>query len=168
MILPKAMFGLFTPSSSDLNTKGLQTIVFNSHPALTLRSADDGDGCVTSVARGNCMANISPDTPLRLSEAVKAAFPAGGMTVSGLRREIARGRLEAELIANKHFVTLAGIARMRELCTVSRVRQPDENVAPKRVRRSVPGPTDQERLDTKLRLRREARAAGKKILPTIG
>jgi len=64
------------------------------------------------------MANISPDTPLRLQDAVKAAFPAGGMTVSGLRREIARGRLEAELIANKHFVTLAGIAKMRERCLV--------------------------------------------------
>jgi hypothetical protein len=32
-----------------------------------------------------------PDTPLRLEDAVKHAFPFGGMTVSGLRREAARG-----------------------------------------------------------------------------
>jgi hypothetical protein len=64
------------------------------------------------------MTNISPDTPLRLRDAVKEAFPAGGITVAALRREISRGRLEAELIAGKHFVTLAAIERMRELCRV--------------------------------------------------
>ena len=31
----------------------------------------------------------------------------GGMTVSGLRREAARGRLAIEVIAGKHFTTLA-------------------------------------------------------------
>ena len=30
---------------------------------------------------------IDPDTPLRLKTAVEVAFPLGGMTVSGLRRE---------------------------------------------------------------------------------
>lgn len=59
---------------------------------------------------------IGPDTPLRLKDAVAIAFPAGGMTVAGLRKEILRGRLQAEKIANKVFVTLAGIERMRELC----------------------------------------------------
>jgi hypothetical protein len=63
--------------------------------------------------------NIQADTPLRLKDAVTIAFPAGGMTLSGLRREIARGRLEAELIAGKYFTTLADIARMRELCRVA-------------------------------------------------
>jgi len=61
---------------------------------------------------------IHSDTPLRLADAVEIAFPSGGMTVSGLRREIARGRLEAELIAGKHFVTLAAIQQMRQLCRV--------------------------------------------------
>jgi hypothetical protein len=59
-----------------------------------------------------------PDVPLRLDVAVREAFPAGGMTVSGLRKEIARGRLTVEKIAGKHFVTLAAIQRMRELCRI--------------------------------------------------
>jgi hypothetical protein len=59
-----------------------------------------------------------PDTPLRLDDAVKHAFPFGGMTVSGLRREIKRGRLASELIAKKQFTTLRNIERMRELCRV--------------------------------------------------
>lgn len=50
-----------------------------------------------------------PNAPLRLEVAVKAAFPAGGLTVAGLRKEIARGRLEVELIAGKQFTTLAAI-----------------------------------------------------------
>lgn len=36
---------------------------------------------------------IGPDTPLRLDRAVELAFPAGGMTVSGLRREASKGNL---------------------------------------------------------------------------
>jgi hypothetical protein len=59
------------------------------------------------------------DAPLRLSIAAKLAFPDGSMTASGLRREAARGRLRIERIANKDFVTLAEIKRMRELCRVS-------------------------------------------------
>ncbi|WP_262049082.1 excisionase [Bradyrhizobium sp. Bra78] len=64
------------------------------------------------------IAKISRDAPLRLDVALKLAFPAGGLTVKGLRKEIERGRLEVELIANKHFTTLAAIERMRELCKV--------------------------------------------------
>lgn len=60
----------------------------------------------------------SEDTPLRLDAAVKAAFPNGGITVTGLRSEIAKGRLEVELIAGKLFTTLGAIARMRERCRV--------------------------------------------------
>jgi hypothetical protein len=59
---------------------------------------------------------IGPDTPLRLEDAVRIAFPAGGMTLSGLRKEVARGTLQVELIAGKHFTTLDDIKRMRELC----------------------------------------------------
>ncbi len=69
------------------------------------------------------MSKYSPDTPLRLDVAVREAFPAGGMTVSGLRKEIAKGRLEVELIAGKQFTTLLAIARMRELCRVSKPRK---------------------------------------------
>jgi hypothetical protein len=58
------------------------------------------------------------DDPLRLSDAVAIAFPQGGMTVSGLRREAAAGRLMIERIAGKDFTTLAAIERMRELCRV--------------------------------------------------
>lgn len=61
---------------------------------------------------------VPRDAPLRLDVALRLAFPAGGLTVKGLRREIARGRLEAELIANKHFTSLAAIERMRERCKV--------------------------------------------------
>jgi hypothetical protein len=57
-------------------------------------------------------------TPLRLADAIKHAFPFGGMTVSGLRREADRGRLVIERIAGKDFTTLAEIEAMRERCRV--------------------------------------------------
>jgi hypothetical protein len=38
------------------------------------------------------------------------------MKVSGLRREIRKGRLNSERIAGKQYVTLADINRMREKC----------------------------------------------------
>ena len=56
------------------------------------------------------------DIPLRLEQAVKHAFPYGDMTVSGLRREAAKGRLLIERIANKDFVTLRAINEMRVKC----------------------------------------------------
>src|SRR5262249_32638619 len=59
---------------------------------------------------------ITPHTPLRLADAVKIAFPMGGMTVAGLRRERDRNRLVIEKIAAKDFATLAHIERMGELC----------------------------------------------------
>ncbi|HEY0218896.1 MAG TPA: hypothetical protein VGC26_03880 [Afipia sp.] len=61
---------------------------------------------------------ITRDTPLRLADAIEIAFPHGGMTVSGLRRERDRNRLVVERIAGKEFTTLAHIERMRELCRV--------------------------------------------------
>jgi hypothetical protein len=39
--------------------------------------------------------------------------------VSGLRREIARGRLTNETLANNQFTTLAAIEKMRKLCRVN-------------------------------------------------
>jgi hypothetical protein len=61
---------------------------------------------------------ITPDTPLRLADAVMIAFPMGGMTVSGLRKEIRRKRLTVEVMAGKQFTTLAAIEEMRRLCRV--------------------------------------------------
>jgi hypothetical protein len=63
-------------------------------------------------------ADIMPDTPLRLNIAAKLAFPAGGMTASGLMSEYRKGRLRLECIANKYFVTLNAIAEMRQLCAL--------------------------------------------------
>jgi hypothetical protein len=60
--------------------------------------------------------NVALDAPLRLSIAATLAFPDGSMTVSGLRREAARGRLRIERIAGKDVTTLAAHKRMRELC----------------------------------------------------
>jgi hypothetical protein len=59
---------------------------------------------------------IGVDVPLRLAQAARIAFPQGGMTVSGLRREAARNRLVIELIAGKQFTTLRHIEHMRLLC----------------------------------------------------
>src|ERR1700746_774625 len=61
---------------------------------------------------------IAPSTPLRLEAAARLAFPDGSMKLAGLRREIARGRLAYEVIAGKHYTTLADIDAMRELCRV--------------------------------------------------
>jgi hypothetical protein len=61
---------------------------------------------------------ITHNTPLRLADAVKIAFPMGGMTVSGLRKEIRRKRLTVEVMAGKQFTTLAAIEEMRRLCRV--------------------------------------------------
>lgn len=76
---------------------------------------------------------IDCDTPLRLEDAVKIAFPAGGITLSGLRREVARGTLQVEVIAGKHFTTLNDIKRMRDLCR-NRVKAPASSNENERVR----------------------------------
>ena len=60
--------------------------------------------------------NVGPDTPLRLDVAAEIAFPGGGMTSSGLRREAKRGRLIIETIAGKQFTTLGAIEEMRQKC----------------------------------------------------
>jgi len=61
-------------------------------------------------------ADVTRDTPIRLVDIIGLAFPAGGMTVAGLRKERDRGRLAVERIAGKEFTTLAAIDRMRDLC----------------------------------------------------
>jgi hypothetical protein len=79
---------------------------------------------------------VSPDlsliddhTPLRLDDAVALAFPHGGMTVSGLRREASRGRLKISRIAGKDFITLAAIKEMISQCRVQ-AKEPGCGSAP--------------------------------------
>lgn len=64
------------------------------------------------------LAEITDTTPLRLADAVHVAFPMGGITGSGLRREAARGRLAIIRIAGKDWTTLADIKEMMEKCRV--------------------------------------------------
>lgn len=85
---------------------------------------------------------ITPNTPLRLADAVKIAFPMGGMTVAGLRRERDRNRLIIEKIAGKEFTTLAHIERMRELCR-DEAREPDFSSKPRDETRAETSPTEQ-------------------------
>lgn len=61
---------------------------------------------------------ITKRTPLRLEVAARLAFPDGSMKLAGLRREIARGTLDYEVLANKHYTTLADIEEMRRRCRV--------------------------------------------------
>jgi hypothetical protein len=111
---------------------------------------------------------ITPNTPLRLADAVKIAFPMGGMTVAGLRRERDRDRLVIEKIAGKEFTTLAHIERMRELCRGeakvqgSSLRLPAETKAERLLTRQ-PGSSEttdatsaQAALQMRLRPRRES------------
>jgi len=62
---------------------------------------------------------ITPDTPVRLSDACQLFF-AGGLTPRSLRTEIERGNLEAIRIANKDFVTQRAIEGMLEKCRVQK------------------------------------------------
>ena len=57
------------------------------------------------------------DPPIRLAEACTRFF-GGAMTVSGLRREAARGNLALTRIAGKDFVTESAIREMIEKCRV--------------------------------------------------
>jgi hypothetical protein len=68
--------------------------------------------------------HVSEDAPLRLAVAARLAFPGGGMSAAGLRKEAVRGRLVIERIAGKDYVTLAAIQKMRELCRIHR-KAPD-------------------------------------------
>jgi hypothetical protein len=85
---------------------------------------------------------ITLNSPLRLADAVKIAFPMGGMTVAGLRRERDRSRLIIEKIAGKEFTTLAHIERMRELCR-DEAREPDFSSKPRDKMRAEMSPTEQ-------------------------
>lgn len=96
------------------------------------------------------LADVGPDTPLRLEVAAQIAFPHGGMTVSGLRKERDRQRLVVEKIAGKEFTTLRHIERMRELCRAPQ-KVPGYGSNPKSETRregssgAKPGPLETER-----------------------
>jgi hypothetical protein len=92
---------------------------------------------------------IDRNAPLRLARAAEIAFPGGGMTASGLRREAARGRLTIERVAGKDYVTLAEIDAMRQRCRREATKQsPDTDGF--RVPRSLPGRS--ETVDTDIAL----------------
>jgi len=63
--------------------------------------------------------NVGPDTPVRLADIIPLAFPHGGMTVSGLRREARRGNLTIIRMAGKDFTTVGYIGEMMEKCRVA-------------------------------------------------
>ncbi|RVG87504.1 excisionase [Sinorhizobium meliloti] len=59
-----------------------------------------------------------PNAPMRLRDIIPIAFPHGGISPAGLRREAKRGRLRLMRIAGKDFTTLAAIEEMQRLCVV--------------------------------------------------
>ncbi|MDX0450668.1 excisionase [Sinorhizobium medicae] len=59
-----------------------------------------------------------PNAPMCLKDIIPIAFPHGGITPAGLRREAKRGRLKLMRIAGKDFTTLAAIEDMQRLCVV--------------------------------------------------
>ncbi|MDX0485263.1 excisionase [Sinorhizobium medicae] len=67
-----------------------------------------------------------PNAPMRLKDIILIAFPHGGITPAGLRREAKRGRLKLMRIAGKDFTTLTAIEDMQRLCVV----EPDRSEAP--------------------------------------
>lgn len=79
-------------------------------------------------------------TPMRLADAVEKAFPYGGMTVSGLLTEAAKGRLVIMRIASKRFVTLAAIEDMKRLCQ-EQAKAPDSTSAKNAETRPEPSRT---------------------------
>ena len=59
---------------------------------------------------------VDLDRPYRLKDILPLAYPGGEMTLSGLRKEIAKGNLSVEYTAGKFFVTMRAILEMREKC----------------------------------------------------
>ncbi len=87
-----------------------------------------------------------PDDFIPLAEAVRIAFPAGGVKVSSLRLEASRGRLTVYRIAGKVMTTLADVRRMADRCRV-------EPIAPTMFGSEVPQHSDPEVARAALRMR---------------
>ena len=64
------------------------------------------------------MSDIDMRQPFRLRDIIPIAFPHGGITVAGLRKEAYRGRLRIMRIAGKDFTTLGDIEEMMRRCVV--------------------------------------------------
>jgi hypothetical protein len=79
------------------------------------------------------------DTPLRLEQAVEIAFPFGGMTVSGLRKERDKQNLVTEMIAGKEFTTLQSIEEMRAKCRAQQKEQDYGSNRKSEIKASSPG-----------------------------
>ena len=60
--------------------------------------------------------DIDPNAPIRLADIITIAFPMGGMTVNGLRKEAGRVHLTILRMAGKDFTTLADIEEMKKIC----------------------------------------------------
>ena len=59
---------------------------------------------------------IDQNAALPLAVAARLAFPKGGMTGRGLKREADKGKLIVEKIGNRIFTSLTAIEQMRKLC----------------------------------------------------
>lgn len=101
---------------------------------------------------------ITETAPLRLEVAARVAFPDGSVKLASLRREISRGRLAYEVIAGKHFTTLADIAEMRKLARVQ-AKVGGRRILHRDIARpsDLTGPTPQERLQAILSQRLQKR-----------
>lgn len=75
-------------------------------------------------------AEIGEEEPVRLADAVRLFFPAGGMTLSALRTEARKGRLEVMRVAGKDWTTHRAIREMLDRCRVAKAR-PVSPSAPK-------------------------------------
>ena len=64
-------------------------------------------------------ADVSPDTPLRLEVAAKAAFPDGSISINSLRGENRRRAAGGNEDRGKCFVTLRAVKEMGERCRVT-------------------------------------------------
>ena len=65
---------------------------------------------------------IGEDDPVLLRDAVTMFFPAGGMTLSKLRKQAEIGNLAIERIGRTEFVTRRGVREMRDRCRVQNFR----------------------------------------------
>jgi hypothetical protein len=88
---------------------------FVSAPNLEVRGKLSNARTAKGDAKTNA-SDVSPDAPLRLEVAAQLAFPGGGITAAGLRKEARRGKLAVERIAGKDYTTLSAIEDMRALC----------------------------------------------------
>jgi hypothetical protein len=104
------------PNFDHLNDPGLWARI-----GLTDAVEDDGEVAEPVQRRRRrqiVLDAVDPDKPITLATAERLAFPDGGMTISGLRNEIAKGNLRASKMSGQIYVTMNDITRMMERCTI--------------------------------------------------